>query len=308
MAKINGKVSSFRRKNHMPTLIYSPRQSVLSLFLIVFCSCQTSNDRAIIKALDESLEISNKTIKESNELILTSMEGKMYDPASYERAKILYPKAEKISILSKELNRHIEKMKNKNNFNQDQITELHLKLKKYNDEIFTIDPSIRNEFETKIVLTTISFDSISDKNLYKTFFRNVSIIASEAMLTKIQNNVRIIENKLLSFLHERTSSHPIRDFYHFFPFVIQNRTHVHKGDEIEIISGIGGFTIMADLKIKINNKEIDLNSMNYISYKFKASNKLGKHYVPVEYTYLDQDGKRILWKKTVEYTVTKSCN
>ncbi|HWN88587.1 MAG TPA: hypothetical protein VNM35_05980, partial [Chitinophagaceae bacterium] len=86
----------------------------LSLSLIIIfssCSNKSKTDLAVIKELNESIENSNKMLSISSSDILTSLQSKMEDQATKERAMIWYSKAKKIQQLSKDAYDYIENLK-----------------------------------------------------------------------------------------------------------------------------------------------------------------------------------------------------
>jgi hypothetical protein len=292
----------------MPAFRYSLRKLLLAFFILPFFSCnQNSNDITIIKALDESLEASNETIRSTNDDILSSLKSKLYDQVTVEKAKIWYPKAQKTASLSNDMFGFINKI-SLGNLEKEKIDELYNKLTEYKKEILAVDSLIFHQFDKSIIMISQSYDAIrnNQKDFYFTFFKKVFKPTSLTFLKKLQNNIRVIENKILLFCHEKATTHAIIDEF-YSPIAVLSSTYVYPSDKIEIIAGIGSFTSMVDLQIKINKKIIELNEMGYSSYKFTVSNLPGKYKVPVEISYLDQDGKKQNIIKTVEYTVAKTC-
>src|SRR5512138_3091810 len=81
-------------------------------FFIIFPSCSNSkNDVEVIKALNESVESSNKLLSSSSMDVMIALRNKVEESGSTERAKVWYPKAERIQQLSKDIYGYIENFK-----------------------------------------------------------------------------------------------------------------------------------------------------------------------------------------------------
>jgi len=207
----------------MLPLHYTLRDLIfISFSLIVFTSCshQSEKNLAIIKTLEESLANSNKLLTVSTSEILFSLNEKLNDISTHERAKIWLQRALKVESLSKELNHYVEKIKvelsqkaeeNKNNGseflnqNKDRIYD---SLVNYQKEILAVDDRIYTQFSKSLVLVSSSFNPAgkNGNDLFNTFFDNGNIHSSTAMLTKLQNNIKIIENKVIMFCHEQVGT------------------------------------------------------------------------------------------------------
>ena len=292
----------------MPALTHYLQQVVIVLFAIVCYSCRNSNDKAIIKALDESIETSNKTITYANDDILLSLESKLYEPATHEKAKIWYTKAKKIDSLSNEILSYIDKFET-DDLGKEKTEKLYKKLIEYKNEVLKVDSFLYREFNNNLILTTRSFDTLKNKqkDFYSTFFKNTSKEVRLTFLKKLQNNIKIIENKTKTFCHEQVGIAGGWIEYST-ALIAQSSTYTKANEKIEITAGVGSFETFSNPEIFINNKKRELNEMGYVSYSFKGSDKPGKHYIPVRINFTDQFGIKQSIKRNVEYTVAKECN
>jgi len=281
---------------------------VSSVIFFLSCINNSKNDEAF-KILDESLVNSSQIIRRSNEMIYSSLNTKLSDPSTHYKAEIWYPKAMQIQKLSADITDYIEQLKvntrKEGELNNDESNKLYNQLIKYKNDIMHIDSEMTAVFDTTIILTTRPFDTKKDKKDFtKTFFENISTEAAISILTTFQNNIKIIENKLIVFCHDHCNGDRIiDDFTSFSAIVAQTSTNVKGGEKIEITAGIGAFSRNAKPIIMINGKSIQPSEDGAAYYKFKTSNKSGKHFIPVEISYTDQDGKRQTIRKNVEYTV-----
>src|SRR5687767_5971457 len=94
-----------------------PRQKMINLMYLVLTAMLALNVSAEIlnafKIVDSSLTNTNKTINNSTQTILESLNEKRSDPATAIKANQWYPKAQQAQALSKELNDYIQVIKNK---------------------------------------------------------------------------------------------------------------------------------------------------------------------------------------------------
>jgi len=271
------------------------------------CTNNSKNDEAF-KILDESLIGSNQILNRSNQNIYMLLKDKLSDPSTHYKAEIWYPKAELIQKLSTDIADHIEKLKSnvrkEGTLQNSEANKFYQQLINYKEEVMLIDSEMTAVFDTRIIITTRVFDSIQKNNqgFYKTFFYGLSKEALLSTLSKFQNNIIINENKLLMYCLNKIPSY--NDGYDLFSaFVGQSANYLRAGDNIEITAGVGAFSRTVEPKIFINGKSIELNNMALAITKIKTSKKPGKHFIPVQITYIDQDGKEQTIMKNAEYTV-----
>jgi gliding motility-associated protein GldM len=292
------------------------------------CTNNSKNNLTVFKALDESLVRSNRVIVSSNENVYHALDEKLYDFRTSTKAGIWQPKAMQIQKLSQEMINYIDSLKTELKkeaglkeegvFTEDDVNavntlfnkkskgeELYTKLKKYKPDILAVDFLIMSEFEKKTILTTVEYDnSKKGMTFTKTFFNEISTIEASAILDKFQNNIRIIENKTVSFCYEQVPSNS--DYFNTYSAIIaQNIRYVKAGEEIEIIAGVGAFSRIAKPEITIKGKIIPIDETGTATVKFLASGKRGNYFVPVKINFTDQEGKKQTITKTVEYTIAK---
>jgi hypothetical protein len=97
--------------------------------------------------------------------------------------------------------------------------------------------------------------------------------------------------------------------YDIYPgFAAINSRYFKAGEEAEIIAGTGSFNKYVWPTIVIDNRDVPLDADGAAHYKFKASDKVGKHIIPVKIYYIDREGKRQTITKNIEYTVAEETN
>jgi hypothetical protein len=95
-------------------------------------------------------------------------------------------------------------------------------------------------------------------------------------------------------------------FYETYSVMVEHSSdYVKAGDEVEVTAGVGAFSLKGRPIININGRNISPEADGVAYYKFKAPKNPGKHFVPVEVRFTDQDGRKQTITKSVEYTVIK---
>ena len=229
----------------------------ISAILLFFSSCADNSKRAlaVFSATDEGLRQSIETISITNSIIYKAFNDRLVDPDYSEKAKIWQPKAMLVKILSDSIVRYIGEVKSElNSKTSDKLDdvkykELFEKLVKYRQDMLSIDPALNKEFSPNLVLFANGFDyKTRDPKIFKrTFFNAVPVIACMAMLSKFENNVKIIENNFITFCFNQSCSLFCGIREKFWPMISQSSNYLKAGDELEITAGIGSFSYQSNL-------------------------------------------------------------
>jgi hypothetical protein len=285
---------------------------VFSLVLFVSACTDKSNTNEVIKALEESLVVSNSSINTSSFTIMKSIEEKKTEYATKERADIWFAKAEQIVNLSSDAYNYIGSLKKIKDINSEKTKKLFARLIKYKEDVLKVDSLIRYEFAKSFILISNSFDSLvqTEKKLGNKFFKNSNSTAVSAMLTKLQNSIKVIENKAIAYCHQKIGSTDGHPFFESYSGIVgQNSTILKPGEELEIKAGIGLFSYQAHPNININGKNIEIGDGGYALSKTKVTAIPGKYKIPVIISFLNQvTGREETMKVNVKYTVVKECN
>lgn len=302
------------------------------MFLAFSCADKIKTDIVAFKALNRSLVNSNVVLDNQSQTILASLDEKRLNPATAEKATIWYGKAQQIQELSREMHVYIEGLKTDlkkeagltlqdgvESFKENDKNavmrifernkkgkELFEHLEDYKKNILGVDSQIRGTFTNTLPVTTASFEPLKDQqtDFTKTFFDDIPVMAAIALLSKFQNDIKITENKVIEFCHNNTATVVLdcmKDVYAAFAFI--NSSYMKARDQVEITAGVGSMERRAQASIEINGKTVALDVDGAAHYKFKASDKPGKHVVPIEVSYLDLDGNKRTVTKNIEYTV-----
>jgi GldM N-terminal domain len=285
-------VTAFRKENTMQRLSFFLQRFIYTLVIITLFSCSQKNKtEELIKQLEESLQSSNKVINLSTQDILKQLFTKTTYSNSMERAKFWYPKAEQISKLSKEMYNYLDSAKMELIEKKISTDFLNKSLDNYRKNLLDVDSSIRVEF-------TNNFN----------FLNPVSKTVLPSELIFLQNNIKVIENRIITFCNMKCEY-----IYHGFDIysaiVGQNSKLLKPGDELEIQAGIGAFSRASLPKININGKNIPLSDGGYSIFKMKASTVSGEYKIPVTISYFNQTtGMEQTMNVNIEYSVAKECN
>lgn len=300
--------------------------------LLFFSSCKdnSKSDLAVFRAADEGLRQSINTISISNNIIYKAFEDRLRDPFNSERTKIWYPKAMLVKTLSDSMIKYIGEVKSdikneapdktgdKESFNQNDLNvaehvfeshnkgkELFEKLIKYRQDLLSIDPELNKVFSPILIVFAKGFDYTgNDSKIFtKTFFNKIPAIAAMAMLSKFENNVKIIENNFITFCLSNGYSTFCGFSERPWPLVTQSTNYIKGGELIEITAGVGSFSFALQPKAIIDEKEISADENGVMIYKFKTPLKAGKYTKPVKMEYTTPDGNPASMTKNIEYTV-----
>jgi gliding motility-associated protein GldM len=104
-----------------------PRQKMINMMYLVLTALLALNVSAEIlnafKTVNTSINNSNQSIKEKNDLTYKSLDAKLHDPQTMENAKIWAPKADEAKKLSSDLYDYIESLKTRLKDESGKITE-----------------------------------------------------------------------------------------------------------------------------------------------------------------------------------------
>ena len=296
--------------------------SALASFIFIFCSCadHSKNEMAVFRSAVEAFNVSSKNIFENNQFIYESIEEKLMDPATTQSAKIWYPKALVIRELSSELIKYLDGLENELTTganNNDRVSslfeskgkgeELYSKLINYKNETLAVDSQINAVFRKNTVsmLGESDGDGNKSKEFTSLYFHNISVIGAQAMLKKLANNVRVMENRFVLFCHNQTHSFRGCGYSEEMPVITQDNYFIKGGTPIEITAGIASYTPMAGLSVSINGRKVASENYGTVFYKLKTSLEPGDHVVPIEMSYYKPDGSKLSITRKIKYTVAE---
>jgi gliding motility-associated protein GldM len=313
-----------------------PRQKMINMMYLVLTAMLALNVSAEIlnafKTVNHSLETTNSTINKSTETIMASLQQKLNEPATAEKAKIWYPKAKSVQDYSSQVYSYIDGLKTrimteagadpakgKLSFKEDNLDvatrimvekgegkKLRDMLAKYKTDVLAVDPAINAEFQNTlpIDLTMPKTQNKGNNTWEAAYFRMVPTVAALTMLSKFQNDVKTSENRIVSFCHNQVGQVAVR-FDTYAAIVGQSSSYVLPNQQIEVTAGVGAFSKAAKPTITIGGSTVALGDDGAAHQKITAG-AVGEHDVPVTIVYTDQEGKEQTIKQTIKYTVGQS--
>jgi gliding motility-associated protein GldM len=315
-----------------------PRQKMINIMYLVLTALLALNVSAEIlnafKVVDTSLVTSSKNISSANNTLYSSLEDKINEAATREKATYWNGKAQQIKKLSDDMMVYIDGLKaelkkeageemkdgvlkpfsdgdqeattrlfGKGEGGKNRAEELEKKLNDYRAAMLAVDPELGKEFNTILSVEgkkPVGQDG-KEKSYFDGYFHMTPTIAGLTLLSKFQNNVKNSENQMVSSAHSKIGEVKVR-FDKTGVLIGQSANYVMPGQEIEITAGIGAYSSAAAPQISIGGAGVPVVD-GQGKYKFQASAGGGTKSVPVTIRYKDQDGNEKTETKNVEYTV-----
>lgn len=280
--------------------------------LLASCSGDTKRTSDIIQSLEEGLKNSDKIVKQSTEEDLKSLENKTTAPETKERADYWFPIASRVSQLSSEISGDIEKLKELKKIDFASSEKLYNQIRVYTDSILNAEAEIKLNFEKTLFLTSISsrYQGKTSKEFYNKYFKNSDTYLISSTLTKFQNEISIVANKITKFCLNKIGMVDGPGLFDVSSAIIgQNSTIFKPGEELEIRAGIGAFSRSQQPVIFINGKNVSVGEEGFALYKMRVISKPGTYRLPVSISYFNQvTGQEENRVVNVEYTISKPCD
>jgi hypothetical protein len=207
--------------------VFLPVCFLLLIIMSLGCADKIKTDLLGYRTLDEGLTNSNDVIGEQSKFLLKSLQNQLMDSATVQKAQIWLPRAQQIEKLSEDVFDYILGLKSQlkkeaglkqtaeqesfreNDKNavlrlfrkQARANELYKFLEDYRKNVLMTDPLIDSSFRDSLQVTDHYFESSGARaqDFEKLFFDDIPVVAALAVLSKFQNNIRIIENKAIGF-------------------------------------------------------------------------------------------------------------
>jgi gliding motility-associated protein GldM len=303
---------------------------VLTALLALNVSAEILN---AFKTVNHSLQNTNSVIATSTNTIMSSLQSKMNDASTKEKATYWYERAKKTVDYSTAVYNYLEGVKtkimteskydpasgkDKGVDNLDVSTRILVEkgegknllnqLTQYKDDILNkVDPEIKKEFENSlpIDLSTPKSEHKGNKSWEAAYFRMVPTIATLTILSKFQNDIKNTENKIVAYCHNQVGTVVFKNDS-YAAIVSADANYVLPGQPINITAGVGGFSKAVKPKITIGGQTLEVGDDGTVTKKVDAG-AVGEHSIPVHITYIDQnDGKEKSVDRKIEYTVGQS--
>ncbi len=311
-----------------------PRQKMINIMYLVLTALLALNVSSEIlnafRTVRRSLENSNATVNQSTSLLMKSLEEKSTDPQTKERAVPWYEKAQKVITITDAVNKYIDGLKNDiitkaggkpgdptvsfKEDNLDIVTKMFVqggegkrlldKLQKFQSDIYAIDPEIDSAFKNSksIDLSNPPGQDGKTKAWDVAYFNMVPTVAGLTILSKFQNDVKGMENKVVTFCHQKVGEVKIV-FDSYAAIVGQNSNYLMPGQQLEVKAGIGAFSKSSVPIISVGGTTVPIGEEGFALYKADAGG-VGPHSIPVRISFFNQTtGKEEVKEVKVDYIV-----
>jgi gliding motility-associated protein GldM len=314
-----------------------PRQKMINIMYLVLTALLALNVSSEIlnafKVVDKSLMTSNSNLTNANNTLYKSLQEKVNDPKTAEKAAIWNAKAQQAKKLSDDLNTFIESIKKQlkeeaglkmvdgqEQFKEDDLEaatrlfgngpggknlgpQFQQQLNDYRAKMLNIDPAIKAQFEATFPVEQI--DKIKgqdgkEKEFTEAYFHMTPTVAALTLLSKFQNNVKNGENLVTTFCHNQIGQVEVH-MDQVGVLIGQSSNYVMPGEKLTITAGVGAYSSAAKPSISIGGSSVTVNG-GQGSTEITA-NGGGEHSVPVSVTFIDENGKPQTKTETVKYTV-----
>jgi gliding motility-associated protein GldM len=313
-----------------------PRQKMINIMYLVLTALLALNVSSEIlnafKTVNNSLLTSNDQTNGSTGQIFKSLTDKLNKAEYADKAKIWHPIAKDIMGYAADANSKIEAMKMElmvaaggsktdgSGFKDDQLDaatrvfvnkgrgkELLQLLKDFKDKLLKRDTAISAAFANSLPINLEkpkSQTGDNKKNWEESYFHMVPTIAALTILSKFQNDIKVSENKVVTFCHQKVGEVEVQQDA-FAAIAVANANYVLPGQEIEVTAGVGGFSTKVKPQISISGQGIPIGDDGTAHYKFNAGG-FGTRSIAVHISYTDQNNK--VQQKDIEipYTVGQS--
>jgi gliding motility-associated protein GldM len=322
----------------MAGLPRDPRQKMINVMYLVLTAILALNvSHEVIdafKVVDKSLITSNNNISASNNTLYRSLEEKLTEPQSKEKAAIWEPKAMTAKSLSDNMITYIDSLKlalknaadlrmkwddkakdSIEDFREDNLDastrlfethgkgkELKDRLDQYKEQMLAIDPAIKQQFMNSLPINTIPPISQEgkQKDFTQTFFHMTPTVAALTMLSKFQNNIKNAENMVVTYCHSQIGAVEVH-MDQVGVLVGQSSNYLMPGQELTVTAGVGAYSSSVKSDISINGSPVNLvNGQG--SYKTTVSGA-GDHTIQINGSFTNENGVKVPIHQTVTYTV-----
>ncbi len=316
-----------------------PRQKMINVMYLVLTAILALNvSNEVISAfrvVNKSLETSNDNIAASNNTLYKSLEEKLKEPQSKDKAAIWEPKAVQAQKLSAAMYIYLDSLKKAlkvtaelqmraplpgtadsiEDFRADNLDAstrmfetkkqgpiLKERLDQYKEAMLNIDPTIKAQFEKSFPVSTIppKTQEGHNKDFTQAFFHMTPTIAALTILSKFQNNIKNAESEIVTYCHNQIGSVEVH-MDQVGLLVGTNSTYLMPGQPLEITAGVGAYSSAASPTITINGNNVPVSN-GQGKYTTNVSGA-GEHTVNVNVSFRDENNNIQTKSVPVKYTV-----
>lgn len=313
----------------------------LSAFVLLIAGCRQRENVSQLKAINESLENSNKIIQYDINMIYEKLLEKQRDSYTISQSEIWAPRANTIRKQADSIITVIEELKRELIKQSDSLQESNApiikqlyetngpgykllnKLADFKESIpaiiyeFFDNPAQYTSMKNDIIRLSATVPLLSGYNndvgenhraqYIKKWLDENFAGSSSAMviivLNKIKNDLLATAKIFMDYCLNKTATINCGNYSVFRVVAALSSSYVKQGQAIEVSAGIGAFSMAMKPTITINGKEIKLNDHSLAEYHLVASGKPGKHTIPVKFEYTKPDGSTAVATKELAYVI-----
>lgn len=277
---------------------------ILSCLLLVSCREKYDKKNELLLSLATTLERSTTELSAQNSLRYDKAEDELADPCTRGMLERLYPTINAIRRKAEEIYLHLGPLKKAAIsdtakpirqapfLSKDALRDIALILRNFEDSIAQVNEGFVSEFGRHPLAFERSLKLLDQASSIETF----------ALLAQIENRVRSLEGKLVSFTLQQFANDCIFEYWDV-PVVSISSLRAHPGDSIEITAGIGqlingGEVILAGKSLRISEGKA--------VYHFKAASQTGRHSLHLTFKYRKRNGGgEVTMEKEIYYQVVQ---
>jgi gliding motility-associated protein GldM len=285
------------------------------------------------KTVDKSLINSSASIKASNDVLYKSLQDKLTDPNTNKAlAQQWHDNADKVKKLSDDMDAYLNDLKQQlkkganlvmkekdgkqvEDFKEDNLDastrlfetnkkgeELEKRLADYKAQVLGVDSAIGREFANSFPVTVEvpKGQEGKVKSFTTTYFHMTPTVAALTILSKFQNNIKTAENQVVTFCHNKIGQVVVH-MDQVGVLVGQSSNYLMPGQELVVTAGVGAYSSSANASISINGSSVAVDK-GQGTYKTTVSGS-GEHSIPINVTFVGEDGKPVTVPSTVKYVV-----
>ncbi|MBX3256584.1 MAG: hypothetical protein KF862_20780 [Chitinophagaceae bacterium] len=285
------------------------------LWIVLLCACNDSEKEKeyLSLILVENIITNTNFIKQESENAYKIFKYQAEDPKTREKALIWLPAIEKIHAFSDSLVQYMQNLKGMVDADKRDsdifkhtyfLHNLYDSLLSFQSNILNIDPELKEQFKNAVFISNLGQNTVQ-KN-FSDFKQIVLSIQSNqgyiAILAVLENRIRNLEHNMISFCSQKITFHGCFLEKHI-PLLNQDKSIVAPNDTIEITVATGRIITEAKTDMTVQGKKLSSNELGLIAYKFSASDKKGKHFIPITIEFADEAGIKKKVSNTISYTV-----
>jgi len=287
-----------------------PRQKMINMMYLVLTALLALNVSAEIlvafRTVNESIGEANKIITDKNNMTYASLDAKLKEAETRERAEKWAPLAMATKKESEDVYNFIEDLKQTlkkesglevhdgvETYKEDNLDaptrvivdggkgeELYRKLEDYKKKMLDLvpDPAKKAEFAKSLPLdlTPPKTDNShgggdkEEKNATKkwasAYFRMTPSVAAITILSKFQNDIKSSEAQLIDYYHSEIGQVQVV-FDTYVPLYGQSAQYLMPGQELNVTAGVGAYSKSAQPKVTIDGTPVALGPDGTANYK-----------------------------------------